>query len=238
MALPKIEYPVHEVYLKSLNRKVKFRPFTVKEEKILLIAKESKDAAEMKSAVEQILQNCCLDDTDIKKLPLFDVEMFFINLRMKSVGESVKLTFKCENKVNEETCNKETEYSLDLNKIRYVIPENVEDLVQLTDTVGIKLKYPTMSIMDANITDEYSAALQLIMQNMDYIYDQDTIIERKDVSDAELEEFLNDLSIEQIDKIRAFFASTPTIILEDSVKCEKCGYEHKIMAGDLYSFFI
>ena len=101
MALPKVEYPISEIYLKSLDRNVKFRPFLVREEKLFLIAKESKSPDDIKNAVLQIINNCCLEDNvDVTKIPVFDIEMAFIKLRAMSIGESVQLEFHCKNEVN------------------------------------------------------------------------------------------------------------------------------------------
>ena len=100
MALPKIEYPIFDVHLKSLNKKVKFRPFLVKEEKLLLMAKEAEDITTLLDTVKQIINNCCLEELDVDNLPLFDIEMVFIHLRLRSVVESLELIYKCENVVN------------------------------------------------------------------------------------------------------------------------------------------
>jgi hypothetical protein len=103
MPLPKIEHPIHEVYLKSLDKNIRFRPFLVKEEKLLLMAKESEDLKEITSTIKQIITNCCLsDDVDIETLPITDLEFFFLNLRARSIGEIVDLQYKCNNKVKDE----------------------------------------------------------------------------------------------------------------------------------------
>lgn len=238
MPLPKIEHPIHEVYLKSLDRKIKFRPFLVKEEKLLLISKEAEEPSEAKIAIKQILQNCCLEEIDIDKLPLFDVVMFFVHLRIRSIGESAKLSFTCQNLVDEVECGKVTDYTLDLNKVKYESPEGHSDKIQLGNDVGIKLKYPTMSIISNEVDGAYAAALKLISDNIEYIYDKDSVYKRSEISDEELTNFLEELTVDQIDEVRSFFRSSPSAILEDEVVCSKCNFVHKIHAGDLYSFFI
>jgi T4 bacteriophage base plate protein len=157
--LPKIEYPIYDFYVKSVDRRVKFRPFLVKEEKILLMAKESKDPEAIRLAIRQIIQNCLVDNIDVDKLPLFDVEMIFLKLRAKSVGETVKLVFNCKNEVDGVECNTDTDYTLDLEKVVYEIPEGHDPKIMLTDKLGIKLKYPDLNMLIdlKEDDDEYTA---------------------------------------------------------------------------------
>lgn len=238
MPLPKIDYPIHEIYLKSLGRKVKFRPFLVKEEKILLVAKESEDPEDIKNSIKQIIQNCCLEEIDVEALPLFDVEMFFVHLRAKSVGESAKLQFTCQNKVEETVCEQVTEYSIDLNKIEYIVPEGHTNKIKITDKVGMVFKYPTINVALDDFSDPYFATVSLFKNNIDYIYDEDSFYYRKDISDEELEEFLEQLSVDHVESIRNFFITTPRVAIKDELVCSKCGFQHKIEVENLYSFFI
>lgn len=239
MALPKIEHPINEVFLQSLGKKVKYRPFLVKEEKLLMIAKESEDKNDIKNAIMQVLQNCCLEEgLNVNDLPLFDIEMFFVHLRIKSVGESAKLSFTCENAVDEKTvCDHVTDYTLDLGKVKYDVPEDHSPIVKLTESVGIKLKYPTISVMDAEFDSEYAAIMKIMLDNVEYIYDENSVYKRDTISDEELVSFFEELNIDQIAAIRNFFMVTPRAVLDDLIKCEKCGFEHKIHVGDLNSFF-
>jgi hypothetical protein len=238
MPLPKIEHPIHEVYLKSLDRKVKFRPFLVKEEKLLLISKESEEIETVKNAIKQVLRNCCLEDVDIDSLPLFDIEMFFIHLRIKSVGEKVNMAFTCNNIIEEVPCGEVTEYSMDLNKIGYEIPEGHKNVIPLSKDVGIKLKYPTINLDIQQSDDAYTVALKVISDNIELIYDGDSVYYRKDIGDDEMENFLNDLSMDQIEEIRNFFVTLPKVVLNDKMVCKKCKFEHDVNVGDLYGFFI
>jgi hypothetical protein len=239
MPLPKIEHPIHTVFLKSLNKEVRFRPFLVKEEKLLLIAKESGESTDIRNTIIQILQNCCIDDIDVQKLPLFDVEMFFIHLRMKSIGETTKLQFTCENIIEEsqEVCGYVTDYDFNLNNVRYEADNNISDTVKLGNDIGIKLRYPTVALF-AEYDNPVESAIRAVIDNIDYIYDADSVYKREDVSDEELVNFLDELSVEQVDQIRQFFNNFPKVVLEDSVSCNKCGFNHNIKAENLYSFFL
>ena len=116
MPLPKISHPTYEVYLKSLNRKVKFRPFLVKEEKLLLMAKEGEDVNEIVKVIKQIISNCILDDVDVDALPTFDMEMFFINLRIRSVGEAAEMVYTCNNVVDEKQCGQKIDFILEIGR--------------------------------------------------------------------------------------------------------------------------
>ena len=238
MPLPKIDYPIHEIYLRSVGRKVKFRPFLVKEEKILLVAKESEDPQDIKNSIKQIIQNCCLEEIDVESLPLFDIEMFFVHLRAKSIGEAAKLQFTCQNKVEDIVCEQVTEYTIDLNNVEYIVPEGHTNKIKITEKVGLVLKYPTIKVVLDDFTDAYTATLTLFKNNIDYIYDEDSFYYRKDISEEELEEFLENLSVDHIDAIRNFFITTPRVALSDSLVCSKCGFNHKIEVENLYSFFI
>jgi hypothetical protein len=244
--LPKIEYPLYEIYLHSLDRKVKFRPFLVKEEKILLMAKEAKDADSAKLAISQIIQNCAAEPLDVEKLPLFDIEMLFVKLRAKSIGESVKLVFNCKNEIPgpdgliASVCNTDTDYTVDLDKVHYEIPEGHDSKIMVTDKVGIKLRYLTINSV-VNLTEEtqeYDKMLGVLLESIEYIFDEDSVTKREDCTDAQLIEFIESISGDFFDRVRAFFDATPTVVLEDKVKCKKCGFEHKLHTENLLDFFI
>jgi hypothetical protein len=243
MTFPKIEYPTFEIYLKSLDRKVKFRPFLVREEKLLLIAKESEDTNEIRNSIVQIINNCVIDKLDVLDLPMFDIEMIFLTLRSKSVGESVKLIFNCQNEVDGVPCNTDTEYKLNLTKVRYEIPEGHNSKIMITDTIGMKLNYPTLA--DSNALSEesldnepFAIFLDMLMNNIDYVFDKESMWKPDDVPREELETFVNNLTVEKLEQIKNFFRTSPQVVLEDSVNCSKCGFVHNIHSEGLLSFFI
>ena len=237
--LPKIEYPIYEFYVKSLDRKVKFRPFLVKEEKILLMAKEAKDPDSIRLAIKQIIQNCAAEEFDVDKLPMFDVEMVFLKLRAKSVGESVKLVFNCKNEVEGKVCDTNTDYVLDLEKVKYEVPEGHDPKVMITSTVGIKLKYPTLGSVISLDEDssEFTAFVAILLSNIEYIFDAEAIHKPEDSTKEEVAEFLTSLKPEHLLRIREFFETAPKVILEDTVTCKKCGFVHQLHAENLLDFF-
>jgi hypothetical protein len=240
MPLPKIEHPLYEIFLKSLDRNVKFRPFLVKEEKILLMAKESKDIGDIRLAIKQIIQNCCAEDgIDVEKLPLFDIEMIFVKLRAKSVGETVKLAFTCNNRVGDEACGAETDYTLNIDKIKYKVPEGHDSKVMITDKMGIKLKYPTLALnvlVDEN-EDEYVTMIRGIVENIEYVFDENSVYKAEELGKETLIELIDNLTVEAMVKIQNFFSTSPSVVLEDDVKCSKCGFEHHLKTEGLIDFF-
>jgi hypothetical protein len=239
--LPKIEYPLYEFYVKSLDRNVKFRPFLVKEEKILLMAKEAKDAESVRLAVRQIIQNCVAENIDVDSLPLFDVEMIFLKLRAKSIGEQVKLVFNCNNEVSEDTpCDTNTDYVLDLEKVKYEIPEGHDPKITLSGTVGIRLKYPTLGTVSTLGTteDDIDATFEELMNSIDYIFDAESVYKPEDASDEDLKDFIERLKPEHIERMKDFFRSAPKVVLEDIVTCKQCGFVHQLHTENLLDFFI
>lgn len=239
MALPKISYPTFEVYLKSLNRSVKFRPFLVKEEKLLLMAKEAEDLQSLLESVKQIIANCCLEDVRVDELPLFDIELIFIHLRLKSVGESLELTYKCENVVETERCGNSMTFDVDLNQVVVEEPEEHTNKIMITDTVGVMLKYPSLQISAsmANQIDSIENIVDLIYEHLDYVFDEVSKYEAESVSREELYEFLGSLSLDQLEPFKQFFSTLPYVKTEKDVICDKCGFQHKIVVRGIDDFF-
>jgi len=241
MPLPVIQQPIYEVYLKSLDKKVRFRPFLVKEEKLFLMSKETDEELAIVNSIKQVINNCCLDEVDLDALPTFDIEMFFINLRMRSVGEKVKLSFTCKEKNAEgEPCNFVNNYELDLEKVQYLESNNHSRDIKLTDTVGVKMNYPVLTNIESLLSSEnvFENSIKLISENVQYVYDENQVYDRSVFNGEELENFLESLTTDNINQILKFFVDAPKVVIKDNASCNKCGHEHKIYAENLYSFFI
>ena len=142
MPLPKIEVPKYELIVPSSGKTVKYRPFLVREEKVLLIAMEEEDDKQMMSAVKDIIDSCVYDKIDVDNMPLFDIEYIFLQLRSKSKGETVDLTFDCE------TCKTPITVQVDLSKIKITKKEGHNTEISLSDDVGVKMKYPSLEIQN------------------------------------------------------------------------------------------
>jgi len=237
MPLPKLDHPVFEVQLNSIDRKLKFRPFLVKEEKLLLMAKESDDLNDVFKTMKQIIQNCCMEEIDVESLPVFDIEMIFINLRINSVGENVQMNFTCDNVVEGNTCGHVTEFDLHLKNIKYQIPEDHDKNVRLTDKVGVVFKYPTLQLPPEVLNETDDGGFELIVNYVDYIYDDDDLYKADETPKEELRDFFESLTLDQIRKVKLFFLTTPTVVLDQDIQCAKCGYNHHVNVEGILNFF-
>lgn len=237
MSLPKLDHPVFEVQLNSFDKKLKFRPFLVKEEKLLLMAKESDDLNDVFKTMKQVIQNCCLDEIDVDSIPVFDIEMIFIHLRINSVGENVQMNFTCDNIVEGNTCGYITEFDLTLKNIKYQIPEGHNKNIQLTDKVGVVFKYPTLQLPEEVVNEADDGGFELIINYVDYIYDDEQVYKAEETPKEELRDFFESLTLEQIRKTKTFFMTTPTVVLDQDIKCGKCGHEHHVNVEGVLNFF-
>jgi hypothetical protein len=238
MALPKIEHPIYEVYLKSLDKKVRYRPFLVKEEKLLLMAKESDDVQDILKTIKQIIGNCCLDNIDVESLPIFDVEMFFIHLRVNSVGETAELVYTCSNVVDENSCGNVVEFNLELKNVKYRFNDDHKNIIPLTNEIGVCMRYPSLNLPQSILDDKFTdGGYEIISEFLEYVYDAEQKYSIDQVSKEELLAFLDDLSLEQVKSIKNFFATTPSVVLEQDVKCSKCGNINHMVLEGILNFF-
>lgn len=243
--LPKIEVPIYDLNLLSTGQKVKFRPFTVKEEKLFLMAAEANDAKSIIDTVKQIVNNCLIDKINVDELPIFDIENIFINLRSKSVGEIVNLRYKCNNKIQdvetkeEKTCNNLVEVDVNLNEIISKEKLKKDNKIEITENLGIVMNYPSLKILstwDGN--DENSSILETVVSCIDFIYDKENIYYAKDTPKEELVEFIESMQTKDLDKIKDFFDSAPKLRTNIHFKCPKCNYEENVLVEGLESFFV
>jgi hypothetical protein len=225
--------------LPSTGKKIIYRSFLVKEQKILMMALESKDEKHILRAVKQIINNCLVDSIDIDLLPSFDLEYIFLNLRGKSIGEKIVSTFRCEQTFEENPCHNAIEVEVDLDKVTVDGASDGAKKIELGNGIGIVMRYPTLTMMeDKKKTDTpVNLAFDFILDCIDYIYDEDNVYNKSDTSPKELSDFLESLPKEAFDKIQAFFESMPSIKYQTSVKCSKCGFVHDIRLEGLQSFF-
>jgi len=242
--LPKIDVPIYTMDLISTGKKVKFRPFTVKEEKLFLMASESEDVNSAIDTIKQVVRNCIVNDVDVDKLPIFDIENIFLNLRARSIGEVVDLKYKCNNDVTDETgeqkkCNNVVELSINVLDIKPEKNENHSNKVEITDKLGVVLKYPSFDSLKYSVEEnQIDSTLNLIVDSIDYIYDEDSIYYAKDTSREELVEFIENLQNTDLVKFKEFFETMPKLKSNLHFKCNKCGYEEDILLEGIESFFV
>jgi len=247
MSLPKLDVPYYEVVCPS-GLKVSFRPFLVREEKLLMIALQSNESTTILQAAKQILENCVgkVSNIDIDKLPLFDVEFLFLNLRARSIGEELALKYKCNQQVldantgNTVVCNAVSEYPVDLLSIKPTFAEGHNKYIQLTDEVGVTLRYPTFKSFRSIARKDLPAedAFAFLVECIESINNSQEIVMTKDVPASEVAEFVDDLSKKQVDKMDAFFDTMPKIEKVIQFKCPKCRYEEEIKVKGLDNFFV
>lgn len=234
MSLPKIAVPTFELTQPSTGEKLEYRPFLVKEEKILLTARESGERADVFRAIKQIINNCVLTDGfNVNKIPLFDMEYIFIQLRSVSIENTIKF------QVQDSDDNITYDLMLDLNEVKVQFPEKQHDgIVKISETVGAKLKFPNAEISDhikdlSNMTD---VAHEMIMQCIDYIFDEENTYPWDKESKKDRVEFLDSLSIEVYNQMQEFFDESPKI--EHIVTYTNSeGKEKKVVFRNLDDFF-
>ena len=239
MALPKISTPTFQITLPLSNKIIKFRPFLVKEQKILLMAMESGEKDTIETNIKHILYNCLIDDVDIESLPLVDIEYYFLNLRARSVGEIVESKYKCENEVDGKVCGNTMETSFNILDVKLEKPADVKDTFDLGQGIGIKMKYPNFDVVEKMQDSESAtdAVFELIIECIDYIYDEDNMYYAHETPKEELMAFIESLTKEQFDQIEKFVESVPTLKKELEITCSKCGFQHKLKVEGLQDFF-
>jgi hypothetical protein len=244
MALPKLDVPTYEVNLISTGKRIRFRPFLVKEQKLFLMASESEDPNEIIKTIRQVLKNCVLDEIDIDNLPTFDLEYLFMNLRARSVEEVVELQYKCNNNVKDEEgnskkCNGIVNFKMNLLEVQPTKDPNHTNKIQITPNLGICFKYPTFEMVQKyDDMNENQVMMNILVDCIDYIYDNENIYYAKDSSRKELEEFVDNLQQKDVEKFEKFFSTLPEIKKDVHFKCPKCSYEEDITIKGMQNFFV
>lgn len=240
MALPKLDVPSYEIDLPVSKKKIKYRPFLVKEQRNLLMALESQDSNSTQQAVRDILINCTISEgVDIDKLPIIDIEYYFINLRAKSVGEIVESRYRCNNIVDNKECGNIMEKDIDLTQIKVQVPEDIKPEIQLSSQISIKMKYPEFGVVKDSLKfeDITEVTFNMIAESIEYIYDGEQFYYGHEAQPGEMLEFVEGMNQEQFSKIEKFFDNLPKLKEEVKITCGKCGFNHTIEVEGLESFF-
>lgn len=242
--LPKIDVPIYTVKLLSTGKPVRFRPFTVKEEKLFLMTNETDDVKAILETTKQVLNNCILDEVDIENLPMFDIENIFLNIRARSVGEIIKLNYKCNNIVTNEKgedskCDNLVNVELNVLEIKPEENNQHDKKIVISENVGIVMKYPSFKLFEnVNLSDDPNSIIETALKCIDYIYDKDNIYYSKDIPKQELDEFIDSLQSKDLEKIKKFFETMPKLKKQVHFKCKKCEYEENINVEGIESFFV
>jgi DNA-directed RNA polymerase subunit M/transcription elongation factor TFIIS len=242
--LPKIDVPIYNVKLLSNGKNLRFRPFTVKEEKLFLMANENEDLDNVVDTIKQILNNCVLDDFQVDSLPLFDIEHLFLNIRARSISEVVNLKYKCNNNIlDEETkeekkCNNVVEIDLNILEVEPEKQEGHTNKIEITEKMGVVMKYPSFeTIKKFDVENEADSIIKITVNCIDYVYDSNSIYYAKDSTEEELIEFVESMQAKDLEKIKTFFDTMPKMKRDIDFKCNKCGHEEKIELEGIQNFF-
>jgi hypothetical protein len=234
MPLPKIDVATYELTLPSNNKKITYRPFLVKEEKILLMAAESKDTAHILNSLNQIIKNCVLDKIDVDTLPAFDAEYIFIKLRERSLGEIIKVS------ILDEEANKRFEADVDLTKVKFIKSDKHTNKIKLSDKLMIELKYPTLKTIlsiDSKKSDAENG-IKIVIDSIDKIYDSETVYNVKEYTKQELQEFVDSLTQGMYNKLNQFFETMPSFVYDEEVVSPYTKNKIKVKLESFIDFFV
>ena len=234
MALPVLNNPNYEMELPSTGEKIEFRPFLVKEQKILMMAMESEDAKMQTKAVVDIIKNCTFGKLDdkIDTLPTFDIEYMFLKLRAKSVGETIDISVTCQD--DGET---KVPVTINLDDIDVVRTEGHDKVIMITDKIGLTMKYPTMNkLMGYNLENLSSmdSTFGIINDCLENVFDEVEV--HDEMSTKELSEFIESMTTDQFQKITDFFTTMPKLQHTVKVTNPNTGKENKIVLEGMQSF--
>ena len=239
MPLPKINTPTYELVLPSNGKKIKYRPFLVREEKILIMAMESEDMKQITNAIVQILSDCIISkDVKVESLSTFDIEYLFLNVRGKSVGETVEVNITCPD--DGET---QVEMVIDIDSIKVQKIKGHKNIIKLDDNLSMKLKYPSLEQFVENnfeVSETQSSvgqSLSMITSCIEMVYNNDESWEATDCTKEELEEFIEQLNTKQFKEIENFFTTMPKLSHTIVVKNPNTGVESEVVLEGLASFF-
>ena len=232
MALPKLETPTYETIIPSTGRAIEYRPFLVKEEKILMMAQETQDTAQAIGALKKIISSCTFGKVDPNSLTTYDAEFLFLQLRIKSVGESVDFI------ITDKDTGEDVNVSVDLSEVQVVEPEvELEKTIQLNDSIGLTLKEVTLKDAVGLSSKDMNDITGLISVVIDTIYDDEKVYNAREVSKKELEAFIESLNHSQLEQITTFIQNQPAIQKEIKYRL-KDGQEKTITLKGLQDFFV
>jgi hypothetical protein len=247
MGLPTIAVPQYTLTIPSTKKEIKYRPFLVKEEKILLIAMESENENQIVDATKTTLQNCIFGDVNVSELSTFDIEYIFLQLRGKAKGENIELKFECPD------CKGEIVNSVNIDHIKVTQQDGHDTNVKITDDLGVVMKYPTLDLqtkieVETKDMNNIDKLFYTVIRSIDYIYDKENTYPAKDHTEKEMTDFVESLTDTHFQKISKFFETMPKLRHEIELHCtnkikgkgkEKkvCGHKEKMMLEGLSNFF-
>lgn len=233
MKLPVIESPTYTMNLISTGEEITYRPYTVKQEKILLIALESRDIKQIINAIFDVLEQC-VDRISPRSLPQYEIENLFLNLRSKSVGETVNLSLKCDK------CEAINSQSVEL--LQFKMEGEINDpKIMISDTMGVMMKHPSIDDLKEFLEEDQATPefmIKVVSRSIDYIFDDEQIFKREDVSEEDLISFIESLNTVQYRDMLNYVNNVPKLSQDISFDCEKCQEHNEVKLEGLQSFFM
>ena len=234
MALPTMDLPTYELVVPSNKKKIKFRPFLVKEEKVLLMALETDDEKNIKNAVYELLKACITTRIKLESLATFDLEYIFLNIRAVSVGEIVQMNITCQD--DEKT---QVKYNLNITEAKVIFPEGHDNKIMLTDTLGVIMKYPSF---DGFVEGQFAQnkefdVIKVVAESIDQIFEGEEVYDESTTSKKEFVQFVESLTNSQLEKIQEFFETAPRLEHSFKVTNPNTGVESDYTLRGLQSFF-
>ena len=235
MALPQVSLPTYELTVPSTGKSIKYRPFVVKEEKLLLLALESGDEKQIEDATKTLLKNCIQSRVKLEDLAIFDLEYIFLNIRAVSVGEIVEMLLTCED--DGET---QVRYNLNLTEIEVSKSDDHTNKIMLSDEMGVIMKYPSfeefvkISIIGKDTSNE---VIEIMARSIDQIFDGEDVYDSSTTSKKEFVEFIEGLTNKQFEDVQKFFEESPVLKHEIKLKNPNTGVENTFVIQGLANFF-
>ena len=231
MALPKLNTPTYELVLPSTGKKIIYRPFLVKEHKVLLTMSEA-ETEEVSRIIRELVNVCTFKKLDVNELPHFDVEYIFMFLRAKSIGETVDVLVNCE-------CGEKIDTTFNIEDLEVVYGSGHSNKIMINDEVGVELRYPKLDdVVSIFATNDNQKVIDLIIKCIKGIFDTQDYWSAEDQTKEEIEEFVYSLTKEQFDKVEKFFVTSPKIVQTIECDCPKCGKHNVSKLEGLQNFFV
>lgn len=234
--LPRIEKPTFPVTLLSRKKPVHITAYTVKESKILMMARESNDLDWYYNALKQVLNNCLVEKLDLDKLPLVDIEWLFLNLQARSVSEKLQLNFKCTNEVDKQPCGASIDIDVKILETP-ILNKEVNKTIMLADKVGMQMRLPTFETMKLLKASDNMMDVGLAALCIENIFDEKSVHKADETSPEELVLFVEGLPTDKFQQIAQFLAGCPVLRQTVEKSCPKCKYHHKLDLEGLDTFF-
>ena len=231
MALPKLETPTFELTLPSTKQKIRYRPFLVKEHKVLLTMAEADDS-EVARIIKELVNVCTFNTLNVNTLPHFDIEYIFMNLRARSIGEKVEVVVTCD-------CGTKTETSFNIDSLKVEVKEKHTNKIKINDEIGIVFKYPNIEeVFKVYSSEENKSVFDVVISSIEGVYSDTEYWDARDQTKEELEDFIFSLTKDQFSKLEVFFTTSPKIVQTIESDCVDCGKHNVSRLEGLQNFFV